>query len=436
MLDYKEMYRSKLTTAEEAARLVKSGDKVVVPLSHGMPQSFAQALAKREDIMDVTLSGGLDIHMLDIYNTELSSDRFFLDSLYVGPVLRTTVQRGLATYSAIRLGQGPKISVTHRPYDVAAMVVSPMDRHGFFSLGTDPDYIYSVSKGWPIRHRIVEVNRYMPRTLGETMIHISEVDAVIENDVPLLELPPLPASKEDIAMAGYIAEMIEDGSTLQIGIGGLPTVLAGYLAHKKDLGIHSEMLCDPFVDLYEAGAITGKKKKFRPERIVGTFALGTAKLYDFIDDNPLVEMLPCNVVNDPYIIGLNDKVVSVNAALEIDLTGQCCSESIGSRQYSGTGGQLDFVEGAWRSEGGKAFITLYSTYTDKNGVVSSKITPTLTPGSVVTTARADMQYVVTEFGVADIKGQSLRTRAKRLIAIAHPDFRDQLTFEAKKLCLI
>lgn len=436
MLDYKALYLSKLMAAEEAAKLVRSGDKLVVPLSHGMPQAFVQALVKREDITDVTVSGGLDIHMLDIYNPALTNERISIDSLYVGPVLRATVQQGLATYSAIRLHQGPKISLTHRPYDVAAMVVSPMDRHGFFSLGTDPDYIYSVSKGWPIRHRIVEVNHYMPRTLGETMIHISEVDAVIENDLPLLELPALPASEEDKLMAGYIAEMIEDGSTLQIGIGGLPTVLAGYLTHKKDLGIHSEMLCDAFVDLYEAGAITGKKKKFKPERMVGTFALGSAKLYDFINDNPLVEMLPCNVVNDPYIIGLNDKVVSVNAALEIDLTGQCCSESIGTRQYSGTGGQLDFVEGAWRSEGGKAFITLYSTYTDKTGKISSKITPTVTPGSVVTTARADMQYVVTEYGVADIKGQSLRTRAKRLIAIAHPDFRDQLTFEAKKLCLI
>lgn len=436
MLDYKEMYRSKLMTADEAVQLVKSGDKLVVPLSHGMPQAFVQALAKREDISGVTVSGGLDIHMLDIYNPTFNSERICIDSLYVGPILRSNVQQGLATYSAIRLGQGPKISVTHRPYDVAAMVVSPMDRHGFFSLGTDPDYIYSVSKGWPIRHRIVEVNQHMPRTLGQTMIHISEVDAVIENDLPLLELPPLPATEEDKSIAGYIAEMIEDGSTLQIGIGGLPTVLAGYLAHKKDLGIHSEMLCDPFVDLYEAGAITGKKKKYKPERMIGTFALGSAKLYDFIDDNPMVEMLPCNIVNDPYIIGLNDKVVSVNAALEIDLTGQCCSESIGTRHYSGTGGQLDFVEGAWRSEGGKAFITLYSTYTDKKGKVSSKITPTLTPGSVVTTSRADMQYVVTEFGIADIKGQSLSTRAKRLIAIAHPDFRDQLTFEAKKLCLI
>lgn len=435
-MDYKEMYRSKLTTADEAVKLVISGDKIVAPLSHGMPQAFMQALAKRDDIRDVTISGGLDIHMLDIYNPALTSERIFFDSLYVGPVLRSTVQQGLATYSAIRLGQGPKISVTHRPYDVAAMVVSPMDRHGFFSLGTDPDYIYSVSKGWPIRHRIVEVNQHMPRTLGETMIHISEIDAIIENDVPLLELPPLPASEEDKLIAGFIADMVEDGSTLQIGVGGLPTVLASFLTHKKDLGIHSEMLCDPFVDLYEAGAITGKKKKFKPERMVGTFALGSAKLYDFINDNPLVEMLPCNIVNDPYIIGLNDKVVSVNSALEIDLTGQCCSESIGVRHYSGTGGQLDFVEGAWRSEGGKAFITLYSTYTDKNGKVSSKITPTLTPGSVVTTSRADMQYVVTEYGIADIKGQSLSIRTKRLIAVAHPDFRDQLTFEAKKLCLI
>ncbi|MGE5403444.1 MAG: acetyl-CoA hydrolase/transferase family protein [Candidatus Saccharibacteria bacterium] len=435
-MNVKEMYKSKLKSAEEAAKLINSHDKVVVPLSHGIPQALMQALAKRNDIENVTVSGGLDIHMLDIYNCEAMKGKINIDSLYVGPVLRNSLATGGVTYSAIRLFQGPKICRTHRPYEIAALTVSPMDKHGWFSMGTDPDYIHSVARAPSIHTRILEVNHCMPRVLGDTMIHISEVDAVVENDTPLLELPPLPASDEDVTIAGFIADMVEDGSCLQLGIGGLPSILAGYLEHKKDLGVHSEMLCDTFVDLYNKGAISGKNKSFRPGRWVGTFALGSRKLYDFIDDNPLVEMMPCDVVNDPCVIGMNDKVVAVNQAIEIDLTGQCCSESIGPRHYSGTGGQLDFVEGAWRSNGGKAFIAIYSTYTDKENKTHSRITPTLTPGATVTTPRGDMQYVVTEYGIADIKGQSLRERAKRLIAIAHPDFRDELRFQARKLNLI
>lgn len=435
-MDYQEMYRARLMSPEEACLLVRSGDSIVLPMVHGVPQAFLEALSRREDLEKVTIMGALDLHRLNVYKPEVTGGRIRMDSLFLGSVLRETVATGKTSYSPMRLGQVAQIARTHRCFDIAAASVSPMDRHGWFSLGTNPDYIYSIIHTGQPRCCVVEVNRHMPRTLGETMIHISQVTAVIEHDTPLVEIAPAEPTREDYQMAAIIADMVEDGSCLQLGIGTLPSLIGRFLENKKDLGVHSEMLSDTFVDLYEKGAITGRFKSFKPGRWVGTFALGTRKLYDFIDDNPLIEMLPSEVVNDPSIIGLNDKVVSVNAALEIDLTGQCCSESIGPVQYTGTGGQLDFVQGAWRSRGGKSFITLHSTYTGADGKLHSKIVPCLSQGAVVTTPRVDVQYVVTEYGLAELKGQPLHERARRLIAIAHPDFRDELRFAAKKMHLM
>ena len=283
------------------------------------------------------------------------------------------------------------------------------------------------------REIILEVNENMPRTYGTNQLHISEVSAVIENNIPLFELPPIPITDKDEKIGRFIADMIEDGSCIQIGIGGMPNAIANFLLDRKDLGIHSEMLTDSMVDLYEAGVITCKKKNFMPFKWIGSFALGSRRLYDFIDENPLVEMHSTRFVNDPYVIGKNDKMISVNATVEVDLSGQAASESIGSIQYSGTGGQLDFVQGAWRSKGGKSFLTLYSTYTDKNGELKSKIVPTLSSGIFTTVSRTDIEYVVTEYGVANLKGQNLRTRVKELVAIAHPDFRPMLEWEARKM---
>jgi acyl-CoA hydrolase len=308
-----------------------------------------------------------------------------------------------------------------------------MDKHGFFSTGCNVDWGWETAKTANPRHIVVEVNENMPRTYGHNQLHITEISAIVENHIPLFELPEIPITKEDEIIGHYIADMIDDGSCIQIGIGGMPNAIANFLKDKKDLGVHSEMLTDSMVDLYYAGAITCAKKNFMPYKWIGSFALGTRKLYDFIDNNPLVEMHSTKFVNDPVVIGYNDNLVSVNATFEVDLTGQCASESIGPAQYSGTGGQLDFVQGAWRSKGGKSFLTLYSTYTDKEGNKRSKIVPTITPGMFTTVSRTDVQYVVTEYGVAFLKGQNLRTRVKELIRIAHPDFRDWLKFEARRL---
>jgi len=339
----------------------------------------------------------------------------------------------MCTYTAHRLFDGPKIA-GQRGVNVGTITVSPMDRHGFFSMGTNPDYMWGMIRHcMPNIRIIVEVNEHMPRTYGTNHFHISEIDMVVEHNEPLVELPDIPLTKEDELIGSLIAEQVPDGACIQTGIGGMPNAVARHLMDKKDLGIHSEMLCDSMVDLYEAGAITGKRKQHMPLKWIASFAVGSKRLYDFMSENPMVEMHNSEFVNDPYIIGLNDNVVSINSTLEVDLTGQCASEALGTKQYSGAGGQMDFIEGAWRSKGGKAFLATYSTYQDKEGNLHSKILPTLTPGAQVTTTRGDVQYVVTEFGIAYLKGQNLRKRIEELINIAHPDFRDWLRFEAKRL---
>lgn len=431
---WQEMYKQKLLAAEEAAMLFKDGDTVVAPLSNGQPTGLVNAVAKRllaGELIDITYVSGVDIRWFDIYTPELKG-KVLIDTGFVGPATRHWVGEGIFTYTPCRLGETVDMVLRCRTVNAVVMVVSPMDKHGFFSTGCNVDWAWESAKKAQVPI-IVEVNQNMPRTFGSNHLHISEVAAVVENHVPLVELPDIPITKEDEAIGNYIAEMIKDGSCIQIGIGGMPNAIANFLMGRKDLGVHSEMLTDSMVDLYYAGAITCAKKNFMPYKWIGSFALGTKKLYDFIDDNPMVEMHSTRFVNDPMVIGMNDNMVSVNATMEVDLTGQCASESISFRQYTGTGGQLDFVQGAWRSKGGMSFLTLYSTYTDKNGVVHSKIVPHLSPGLFTTVSRTDVQYVVTEYGVAFLKGQNLRTRVRELIRIAHPDFRDWLEFEARKL---
>lgn len=437
MSRWDEMYKAKLTSPEEAAKLVNSGDLVVSPLSNGQPLAMINAVAGRVrqgEIENVTYLSGVDVRWFDLYHPDLIG-KVIIDTGFCGPVLRDFVGKGLFTYTPVRLGEAVEMVNRCRMGNVVGLVVSPMDRHGYFSTGCNVDWGWETAKT-PGVTVVVEVNENMPRTYGTNHLHISEVDAVVENHIPLVELPNIPVTDKDEAIGRFIADMVEDGSCLQIGIGGIPNAVANFLNDKKDLGIHSEMLADSMVDLYNAGVVTCNKKNFMPYKWVGTFALGSNKLYDFINENPLVEMHSTRFVNDPYIIGKNDKMISVNGTLEVDLTGQCASESISFKQYTGTGGQLDFVQGAWRSRGGKSFLALYSTYTDKDGNLQSKIAPTLTSGIFTTVSRTEVQYVVTEYGVASLKGQNLRTRVKELVSIAHPDFRDWLTFEAKKLNFI
>ncbi|MGE5403695.1 MAG: acetyl-CoA hydrolase/transferase family protein [Candidatus Saccharibacteria bacterium] len=435
MKRWQEIYKQKLCSADEAVKLVQNRDNIVAPLSNGQPPSLANALAKRlvaENMNGITYIAGVDARWFDIYQPEMQG-HILIDTGFVGPATRHWVGQGMFTYTPCRLGETVDMATKCRNVDVVTMVVSPMDEHGFFSTGCNVDLGWEAAKTGDPRNIIVEVNENMPRTFGTNHIHVTQVSAVVENHIPLVELPEIPLCKEDEAIGHYVADMIPDGACVQIGIGGMPNAIANFLHHKKDLGVHSEMLTDTMVDLYYDGVITCEKKNFNRFKWIGSFALGTRKLYDFINNNPMVEMHSTKYVNDPYVIGQNDNMISVNATLEVDLSGQAASESLGVTQYSGTGGQLDFVQGAWRSNGGKSFLTMYSTYTTKEGEMKSKILPTLSPGIFTTVSRTEVQYVVTEYGVAYLKGQNLRTRVKELVNIAHPDFRDWLLFEARKL---
>lgn len=438
---YEVLYRQKLRSADDCALLVQDGDGITAPLGNGQPEAFMNAVAKRvraNELKDIYYTAGIDTKWLDILSPDIQ-DRMTLNSSFVGVAVRQGVHNGIYTYMSNRLGQAVRITTELIPYvkkSIVTAVVSPMDEHGFFSSGSHADLSWGAWRSGNFRDLILEVNENMPTTYGNHHYHISEVTALTEHSTPLVELPNIPVNKDDEIIGQMIADRVPNGACIQIGIGGVPNAVAKYLNNKKDLGVHSEMITDSMVDLYEAGVITCAKKNFHKNTMIGSFAMGSKKLYDFIDKNPFVEMYSADYVNDPYIIGKNDNLISVNATLEVDLTGQCCSESIGYKQYSAVGGQLDFIQGAWRSKGGQSYLTLYSTFTDKDGKMHSRINPILTPGAVVTTPRSEVDNIVTEYGIASLKGCDMSYRAKALIAIAHPDFRDQLTFEAKKMHLI
>lgn len=436
---WQEMYKSKLKTAEEAAKLISNGMLIASGSINAQPPELGSAIAYRMasgELRDTRFLCSLSARPTAMHNPEIiekiNQNNNALDAMYAGPLERYFLEQGSYSYVPHRLFDGPMMTA-RVGLDAAIMVVSPMDKHGYFSTGVNPDYVYGFIRRNPGCIIMAEVNKYMPRAHGNNHFHISELSAVVENDLPLVELPTFPLTEKDELIGQYIAERVPDGACLQLGIGNIPNAVAKYLTNKKELGIHSEMLCDSMVDLYEAGVITCSRKKFIPRKWVASFAFGTHRLYDFIAENPLVEMHDSEFVNDPHNIGLNDNVVSINSTLEVDLTGQCASDALGNRQYSGAGGQMDFIEGAWRSNGGQAFLALYSTYEDKNGQIRSRIVPSMDAGAMITTTRNDVQYVVTEYGVAWLKGFNLRQRAQELIRIAHPDFRDWLDFEARKL---
>lgn len=437
---WKEMYKSKLKTPDEAVAEIRDGEGIGFSLANGRPEAFCNALAKRVlagELSNIKVFAGLGLSPTLLNSPEIA-DKVEFDCPYLGPIERFFVQKGLYTYTPVKLGDADLIARRNlRPGSVMAMTVSPMDRNGFFSCGINVDYGYGLARMHPgKRLLILEVNEHMPRTFGVNLFHISEVDVIIENNVPLKTLPEVKVTEEDRRIAEYIVEHIPDGACIQLGIGGIPNAVGEFLKDKKDLGIHTEMITDSMLDLWECGAITCRKKNFIPYKWVASFALGSQRLYDFIHENPMIDFYTVGFVNRPSIIGKNDNMISVNATLEVDLTGQCASESIGPRQYTGTGGQLDFVQGAWLSKGGQSFIALHSTYTDKSGQRKSKIVPTLAPGTFVTTPRTEVNWIVTEYGAAQLKGQNVRQRVEALINLAHPDLRDELRFEAKKLLLI
>lgn len=427
-MNYKDIYQQKLTTPEEAVKLVEDGWRVTWPVAVGQPAILIDALVRRKD--EFTYLEILTV--VDAYPTELlnltKDDPIKPDYSYC-IIGRRGVQEGRFTYTPARLSQIPMYIDRGRPYQCVMMQVSPMDEFGYFSMGLSCDYAFPVAK--KAEKIIVQVNENMPRTFGRNFWHVTEVDAIVEANTPLTALPVIPPNENETRIGNYIAELVEDGSCLQLGIGSIPSAVALALENKKDLGIHTEMFPDALKILWEKGAITNRKKTYNPDIAVASFALGSEDLYKWLNNNPMVHFYSVDQVLDPYTLAKNDKMICINSALEIDLTGQVNSESIGHRQYTHTGGQQDLIMGAFMSKGGKGIIALESTVETKKGRLS-KIVPHLSYGAFVSTGRNDVQYIVTEYGIADLKIWSVRERAKRLIAIAHPDFRDELKFEAEK----
>lgn len=426
MSGFKE-FQTKRTTAARAVSVVRDGDRVYYSGNAATPRALIEALAQRRDqLHNVQLN-----HVLLLGPDPLSTlgmeGHFRHNALFVGPADRQAVNDGRADYVPIFLHHIPRLFRQGIiPLDVAMIQVSPPDAHGLMSLGTE--VLVSPAAVASARVVIAQVNDQMPRVLGDAFVRIQDVHHIVEASAPLPELPPTAVTDIEKQIASHAANLIEDGSTLQLGIGGIPDTVLSFLAGKKDLGIHTEMVSDSVMHAIEAGVVTGKRKSIHPGKVVLTFALGTKALYQYLDNNPMFEAHPVDHVNNPFVISQNDRMISINSAIEVDLTGQVCADSIGTYIYSGFGGQVDFVRGAAQSKGGRSIIALPSTA--KNGRVS-RIVASLAPGAGVVTTRADVHTVVTEFGAAELFGKNLSERARALIGIAHPDFRDELRDSAK-----
>ncbi|RDI96691.1 acetyl-CoA hydrolase/transferase family protein [Meiothermus sp. QL-1] len=421
--EVQKLYRSKRVDLETAVGMVRSHTRVYVSGNAATPTPLLEALAARKD----ELEGVELVHVLqlgpDPFLSPEMEGHFRRRSLFVGPADREAVNSGRADYVPISLHQVPwlfKRGVL--PLDYALVQVSPPDEFGFVSLGVE--VIATKAAIETARRVIALVNRRMPRTLGDAFVHISKFAAFVEVEFPLPTLARDPYGEVEARIGRYVADLIEDGATLQLGIGAIPDAVLAHLSGRQDLGIHTEMISDGVMEALERGIVTGQRKTLLPGKVVGTFVLGSERLYRFVHNNPLFEMRPADWVNDPFVIARNERMVAVNSALEVDLTGQVCADSLGIRIYSGFGGQLDFIRGAAASRGGKPIIALPST--GKGGSLS-RIVPMLKPGAGVVTTRADVHYVVTEYGVAELFGKSLRERAQALIQIAHPSYREALS---------
>ncbi|MFB9242286.1 acetyl-CoA hydrolase/transferase family protein [Massilia antarctica] len=427
-----QLYQQKLTTPEQALRLVRDGDMIVVPTGVGEPPALLTALsAQRQQFHDVKVAQILAMRKFGYFDQD-TAHHVRHASLFFGGASRASGQGGWCDFVPNYFSELPGlIEQGLMPADVVFAMASPMSEQGFFSLSLAVDYtMAAIAKA---RAVVLEVNPNVPFAHGQCHVHVSQVTALVESGDAILEvgLPKIGAVQE--AIGKYVADMIDDGSTLQIGYGGIPDAVVMQLTSKHDLGIHTEMIGDGILTLIEAGAVTNRRKTFMPGKMVATFALGSQKLYKFLHHNPMIEMHPSNFTNDPYLAAQNDKLMTINATLQIDLLGQCGSESIAHLPYSGTGGQVDFVRAGNRSRGGKSFIVLPSTAKDNT---ISRIVPMLTPGTHATTSKNDINYVVTEYGVAQLRGKSAKQRAQALIAIAHPDFRASLRAEANRMCVL
>ncbi len=425
-------YRRKIRSAHDAIDQVQDRDRIIVPTGVGEPPSLLHALSERRlEFNGVHVSQILPLRPYDYFDPETAAHVGHI-AYFLGGPSRPGAQQGRIDTLSNHFSELPQlIRRGLTPADVVFSLASPMDEHGYFSLSLGTDYtMAAVEKA---RAVVLEVNPNVPFAFGNCHVHISQVAAIVESDDPLFEvgLPTIGPVQE--AIGGYVAERIEDGSTLQIGYGAIPDAVVMQLREKRDLGVHTEMIGDGLLSLIECGAVTNRSKTDLRGKSIATFALGSARLYRYMNRNPALEMHPVDFTNDPWLIGRNAKLVSINATMQVDLFGQCGSESLGPVPYSGTGGQSDFVRGANRSEGGQSFIVLPSTA--KDGSIS-RIVPTLTPGTQVTTSKNDVDHVVTEYGVAQLRGKSTRERVRALIGIAHPDFRASLQEEAARLRLL
>lgn len=431
-MSHQNQYQARLRSADDAISLIQNGDFIIVPTGVGEPPALLTALsAQRRRFTDVKVAQILAVRKFGYIDPETVAHVRHV-AFFFGASTRAGGQSGWIDFIPSYFSEMPsQIERGQIPADVVFSMASPMDQHGYFSLSLGADYtMAAVAKA---RAVVLEVNPNVPFAYGNCHVHISQVAALVESSEPVMEVGLPKIGPVQVAIGKYVADMIDDGSTLQIGYGGIPDAVVMQLTHKHDLGVHTEMIGDGILTLVESGAITNRKKTYLPGKMVATFALGSKKLYQFMDRNPALEIHPVDFTNDPYLAAKNDKLMAINATLQIDLLGQCGSESLGHVPYSGTGGQADFVRAANRSRGGKAFIVLPSTAQNDR---LTRIVPTLSPGTHMSTSKNDINYVVTEYGVAQLRGKSAKQRAQEMIAIAHPDFRAELTEAARKMQLL
>lgn len=434
-MDYNKLYQSRIVSPEEAVRFIQPGQRLFLTGNCSVPQKVLSALVDyAPNLQNVEICQALSVGPADYVAPEMEG-HLRVNSMFISGNIRKAVHEGRADFTPVLLSEFTLLFKNkHLPIDVALAHVSPPDEHGFCSLGIEVGLTKSPAESAKVI--IAEVNQRMPRTLGDSFIHVSRLNHIVPVDYELPEMLMSGEGEADPAIdkiASYIAEMIPDGATMQMGIGAIPDAVLKYLFEKRDLGIHTELFSDGVIQLVDAGVLTGGRKSIHPGKIIAGFIIGSRSLYEWVDDNPLIELHPTEYVNDPFVVAQNDRMIAINSAIEVDLTGQVCADSIGPKLYSGVGGQLDFIYGASRSKGGVPIIALPSTTTLRNGAVISRIAPLLNHGAGVVTTRNHVRYIVTEYGVAPLYGKTIRERARSLIDIAHPQFREELIRKAKEL---
>lgn len=433
-MDWTSLYKSRVKTPEEAVKVIQSGNRVFLTGNVSVPQKVLAALVDHApNLTDVEIVQVLTIGPADYVDPAMAG-HVRVNTMFISANTRKAVQEGRADFTPILLSEFPLLFKHGTlPLDVALIQVSPPDEHGFCSLGVEVGPTKTPAEVAKVV--IAEVNEQMPRTLGDSFIHVSRLHHIVPVNYEIPELAMSEEGDDEIVekIAGHIANLIPDGATMQLGIGAIPDAVLKYLYDKRDLGIHTELFSDGVIDLVNAGVITNARKTLHPGKVVAGFMMGSKRLYDWVDDNPMIELHRSEYVNDPFVIAQNERMVAVNSAIEVDLTGQVCADSIGPKLYSGVGGQLDFIYGASRAKNGVPVIALPSTVSTRDGKRFSKIAPLLKHGAGVVTTRNHVRFIVTEFGVAELYGKTIRQRAQALISIAHPEFRDELTKQAKEL---